>query len=90
MIIRPSSDIRYKYNTVIDECRNSGEPIYLTKNGHGDAVIMDLVSFKRREQTLHAQELVLEAYVDNLLGARTYTSDEVRLMMSLILKPRQK
>jgi len=86
MIIRASADIRTNYNAVIDECRNSGEPVYLTKNGQGDAVIMDLASFERREQILHAQQLVLEAYIDNLSGSKAYTSEEVRTMMGHLLK----
>ena len=81
MIIRASADIRTNYNAVIEECRQTGEPVYLTKNGEGDAVVMDIASFERREQILRAQQMVLEAYVDNLSGARTYTTDQVKAMM---------
>ena len=31
-----SADIRLKYNEVVEKCRESGEPIYLTKNGQGE------------------------------------------------------
>lgn len=86
MIIRASADIRTKYNSVIEECRQTGEPIYLTKNGEGDAVVMDIASFERREQILHAQQLVLEAYIDNLAGAKSFTTDEVKSMMDKVIK----
>ena len=78
MIIRASADIHSNYNAVIEECRQSGEPVYLTKNGQGDAVVMDIESFERREQLLRAQQMVLEAYIDNLSGAKTYSTKEVK------------
>lgn len=86
MVIRASADIRTNYNAVIEQCRQTGEPIYLTKNGEGDAVVMDIASFERREQILRAQEMVLEAYIDNLAGAKTFTIDEVKMMMNKIIK----
>ena len=86
MNIRAPADIRTNYNAVIEECRQTGEPIYLTKNGEGDAVVMDIASFERREQLLRAQQMVLEAYIDNLSGAKTFSTDEVKAMMDKIIK----
>ena len=86
MIIRASADIRTNYNAVIEECRQTGEPVYLTKNGEGDAVVMDIASFEKREQILRAQEMVLEAYADNLSGRKTYGSKEVKAMMDKIIE----
>lgn len=86
MIIRASADIRTNYNLVIEECRQTGEPIYLTKNGEGDAVVMDIASFEKREQILRAQQMVLEAYIDNLSGTKTFTTKEVKTMMAKIIE----
>ena len=85
MTIIASAKIRTNYNAVIEECRQTGEPVYLTKNGQGEAVIMDIASFERREQTLRAQQMVLEAYVDQLAGAKTYSTEEVKSMMDRII-----
>ena len=35
MNIRPSAAIRQNYNEIANLCRETGEPVYLTKNGHG-------------------------------------------------------
>ena len=40
MNIRPSAAIRQNYNEIADLCRETGEPIFLTKNGEGDLVVM--------------------------------------------------
>ena len=85
MTIRASADIRTNYNAVIEECRQTGEPVYLTKNGQGEAVVMDIASFERREQILRAQQMVLEAYIDNLAGAKSFSSEEVKSMMDCLI-----
>mgnify|MGYP000364520642 CR=1 FL=1 len=52
MNIRPSAAIRQNYNEIADLCRKSSEPVFLTKNGEGDLVVMDIESFNRREENV--------------------------------------
>ena len=40
MNIKPSSAIRKNYNEISTLCKESGEPVYLTKNGEGDLVVL--------------------------------------------------
>ena len=42
MHIKPSAAIRQNYNEIAELCRSSQEPVYLTKNGEGDLVVMDI------------------------------------------------
>lgn len=44
--IRPSSDLRNKYNEISDFCHKHAEPVYITKNGHGDLAIMSIETFE--------------------------------------------
>ena len=46
MNIRPSAAIRQNYNEIADLCRETAEPIFLTKNGEGDLVVMDIETYK--------------------------------------------
>ena len=48
--IKPVSDLR-GYNKVLKECKN-GEPVYLTKNGHGVFVIIDIKDFEKIKATV--------------------------------------
>lgn len=50
MNIRPSAAIRQNYNEIAELCRGTHAPVYLTKNGEGDLVVMDIESFDRREK----------------------------------------
>jgi PHD/YefM family antitoxin component YafN of YafNO toxin-antitoxin module len=40
--IKPSAAIRKNYNEISDLCKRTGAPVFLTKNGEGDLVVMDL------------------------------------------------
>ena len=43
MIIRPSATIRQNYNEISEMCKKTKEPVFLTKNGEGDLVVMNNV-----------------------------------------------
>ena len=51
-IIKPISDLRNKFNEISEICHKEGEPIYLTKNGKGDLVVMSISAFEKREAML--------------------------------------
>ena len=86
MTIMASADIRLKYNEVVDKCRESGEPIYLTKNGQGELVVMDIASFEKREQELLAQQLVLEAFAARLFDKKDYSLDESKSLINKLIE----
>jgi len=41
-VIRKSADLRNKYGEISDFCHNNREPIFITKNGHGDLAVMSI------------------------------------------------
>ncbi|GAB6171314.1 type II toxin-antitoxin system Phd/YefM family antitoxin [Paradesulfitobacterium aromaticivorans] len=45
--IRPSSDLRNKYNEISNFCHEHSEPVYITKNGQGDLAVMSIETFER-------------------------------------------
>lgn len=77
MNIKPSAAIRQNYNEIAELCRSSGEPVYLTKNGEGDLVVMDIESFTRREKMLDLHAKLLEIERDRINGAKYFTLDEL-------------
>jgi prevent-host-death family protein len=46
MQIRPVSDLRNKFPD-IEKIVNSGEPVYLTKNGYGSMVVLSLDAYSK-------------------------------------------
>ncbi|PHJ39617.1 prevent-host-death protein [Desulforamulus profundi] len=45
--IRPSSDLRNKYNEISEFCHKYSEPVYITKNGQGDLAVMSIETYER-------------------------------------------
>ncbi|MGN0485698.1 MAG: type II toxin-antitoxin system Phd/YefM family antitoxin [Acutalibacteraceae bacterium] len=68
MNIRPSATIRQNYNEISTLCKKTGEPVYLTKNGEGDLVVMDIEAFSRREKMLELRERLLSVEEDRMAG----------------------
>ena len=86
MNIKPSAAIRQNYNEIADLCRKTSEPIFLTKNGEGDLVVMDIETYNRREKMLKLREDLLSVEEDRLHGNAGYSIDEVSNMMRNAIK----
>ncbi len=86
MNIRPSAAIRQNYNEIADLCRRTAEPIFLTKNGEGDLVVMDIETYNRREKMLKLREELLAVEEDRMRGSKGYSVDQVAQMMRDAIK----
>lgn len=86
MNIRPSATMRNNYNEIADLCKESGEPVYLTKNGEGDLVVMSLESFERRERMLNLREQLLSVEADRLNGRTGFSLDDFEKNMELAIE----
>ena len=83
---RPSAAIRQNYNEIADMCRKTAEPVFLTKNGEGDLVVMDIETYNRREKMLKLREELLAVEEDRMRGSKGYSVDEVTAMMRSAIK----
>ena len=85
MTIRPAAAIRQNYDEIAALCRESGEPVYLTKNGELDLVVMDVDSFARRERLLKLREALLAAEEDRVGGASGHSVGETAALMRSVI-----
>ncbi len=86
MHIKPSAAIRKNYNEISALCKATKEPVFLTKNGEGDLVVMDIETFSRRESMLRLREQLIVAEEDRLAGKKGYSIEEVDEMMKKTIR----
>lgn len=86
MNIRPSAAIRQNYNEISQLCKETAEPVFLTKNGEGDLVVMDIETFSRREKMLRLREQLLAIEEDRVHGVADHELDEVSAYLDRVIE----
>jgi len=75
MIIKSCTELRNKYNDIAKLAYERQEPIYITRNGKRDLVIMSIEAFESRETMLDLREKLLFAEQQRLSGESTISLD---------------
>lgn len=73
--IKSSTDLRNNYNEISSFCHETGEPIFITKNGCEDLVIMSIDSFNKFIGKYELYKLLQQSESD-FTNDRTLTFDD--------------
>jgi prevent-host-death family protein len=76
-IIKPISDLRNKSNEVSLLAHSSQEPIYITKNGKGDLVVMSLTHYNQLQKKLEIYSKLSAAQAQKTAGDNGRPMQEV-------------
>ena len=75
LIIKSSTSLSNDYNSISKIAHDKAKPVYITKNGEEDLVLMSIDVFERREAISDLKERLLIAEKQRLNGEQTTSLD---------------
>lgn len=76
-LIKPISDLRNKANEISELAHKSNEPIFITKNGVGDLVVMSMAQYSKLQLKLDLFSKLTVAQAQRASGDRGRTLSQV-------------
>jgi prevent-host-death family protein len=79
--IRPSADLRNKYNEISKQCKETREAVIITVNGRGDTAVLGLQDYKQMKAELELLRILAEAEDDvqnGRVGSMQKSFDDLR------------
>jgi len=75
--IRPVSDLRNNFAEISKIVHETGEPVFLTKNGYGDMVVMSIEAFEARQFESEIFQKLKEAQIEAKSTGIRYSHEEI-------------
>ncbi|WP_040984478.1 type II toxin-antitoxin system Phd/YefM family antitoxin [Oceanobacillus jeddahense] len=75
--IRPVSDLRNNFTDISRIIHETSEPVFLTKNGYGDMVVMSIEAYERKIFESDIYLKLKEAEIEAKSTDKRYTHEEV-------------
>ena len=79
--IRPVSDLRNKFAEISQIVHSSREPVFLTKNGYGDMVVMSIEDYEEQKFRAEINAKLAEAEIEAASTTNRYTRDEAMKLL---------
>lgn len=85
-MIRPVSDLRNNFADISRTVHETGKPVFLTKNGYGDMVVMSMEAYEdfQFESEVYNKLLVAEQQAE--YTSERYSSKDVLKAMKIALE----
>lgn len=80
--IIPATDLKNNLDDILMTVHASSEPIFLTRNGYGDMVLMSMEAYEKMRFDFEVYCKLSEALYNEEKNHKYYTLEEVREMLS--------
>ncbi|TCX50968.1 MULTISPECIES: type II toxin-antitoxin system prevent-host-death family antitoxin [unclassified Dehalobacter] len=75
--IKPISDLRNNFNQISEICHKDGEPVFITKNGQGDLVVMSMALYEKQQALLELYQKLGEAEAQSNSGMNRISHNDL-------------
>jgi len=76
-LIRPISDLRNRAVEISNLCHSEDQPVFITRNGKGDMVVMSQAHYERLQNMVELYQKLGEAEVLDASGERGITHEKL-------------
>ena len=80
-IIKPISDLRNNFSEISELCHREGQPVFITKNGTGDLVVMSIAKYEQLEAQLDLYQKLGVAQYESISGGKRYSHEDVMISL---------
>ena len=84
--IRPVSDLRNHFADISRIVHSENTPVFLTKNGYGDMVVMSMEDYRDKAFRREIDLKLIEAEIEHQRNPVLYTHEEVMARLREIIK----
>ena len=85
-IIRPVSDLRNNFNDISELCHAENEPVFITRQGKGDMVVMSHAHYEMLTNLFELYQKLDEAEVLDASGEKGITHNEMMKRLKARIK----
>lgn len=84
-LIRPVSDLRNNFADISRTVHETSQPVFLTKNGYGDMVVLSMEAFEKLQFESEVYFKLQEAEREAALTEERFSSKDILKEMKLLL-----
>ena len=85
-LIRPISDLRNRALEISELCHTEEQPIFITRNGKGDLVVMSIAHYERMQSLIELYQKLGEAEVLDAAGEKGISHSDMMNTLKALIK----
>jgi len=85
-LIRPISDLRNRALEISELCHTEEQPIFITRNGKGDMVVMSQAHYERMQSLIELYQNLAEAEVLDAAGEKGVSHTDMMNTLKALIK----